>query len=249
MTHERSKQSPPAQAPSARPSTGRRRGCCRPAARASSAPLASSVLLRRQERGDPPQRRRSTACRPRRLGKLILTIVVGSIRGRARRCRRGRSARLRWTSRRSRPRRPGTGRPSRWARRLRAGPCRSGALRKDDAAAVDHVLVDLALAPAQGGGVGLGRRDVRRRSAAAPSRRCSHSRWPPSSTMAMVTAQLFLSASASAAAAMALTSASSRIGLVFMDRVSKSGKTAEHNGRAARALQSAGRHRGLRPST
>ena len=52
--------------------------------------------------------------------------------------------------------------------------------------------------------------------AAALSRRCSHSRWPPSSTMAMVTAQLFLSASASAAAAMRLTSSRVRKGFCFI---------------------------------
>src|SRR3954471_8455245 len=50
----------------------------------------------------------------------------------------------------------------------------------------------------------------------APSRRCNHRRWPPSSTMAMDTGHLFFRASVSAAAAMALTSASSRKGFVFM---------------------------------
>jgi hypothetical protein len=39
---------------------------------------------------------------------------------------------------------------------------------------------------------------------AAPSRRCSHSRWPPSSTMAMTTAQPCASAAAAAAAAVFL---------------------------------------------
>src|SRR5512142_3052581 len=65
-------------------------------------------------------------------------------------------------------------------------------------------------------------------SAAAPSRRCSHRRLPASSEIAIVTAQLFLSASASAAAAMALTSASSRKDLVFMAGTVV-GKVCEHS--------------------
>ena len=51
---------------------------------------------------------------------------------------------------------------------------------------------------------------------AAPSRRCNHSRWPPSSSMAMTTFQLFLRASASQAAIIFLQSSSVRQGLVFI---------------------------------
>src|SRR5882762_354062 len=53
-------------------------------------------------------------------------------------------------------------------------------------------------------------------SGAAPSRRCCHNRCPPSSTMAMDTAQLFDIASASAAAAINLTSARLKTGFWFM---------------------------------
>ena len=51
---------------------------------------------------------------------------------------------------------------------------------------------------------------------AAPSSRCSHSRWPPSSTMAMVTAQWLRRASASAAAAIFFTSSAPRTILLCM---------------------------------
>ena len=82
-------------------------------------------------------------------------------------------------------------------------PSSPGALRNEYAPLVDH----RPRRPCSR--AGPARRCVpwRARSAAeigaAPSRRCSHSRWPPSSTIAIVTAsrRLFVSASASAAAA------------------------------------------------
>src|SRR5580765_1908248 len=49
----------------------------------------------------------------------------------------------------------------------------------------------------------------------APSRRTSHSMWPPSSRMAIVTFHLFLRASASAAAPIFLQSSRVRQGLLF----------------------------------
>src|SRR3990167_11351489 len=64
---------------------------------------------------------------------------------------------------------------------------------------------------------------------AAPSSRCRCSKWPPSSTMAMVTAQLFLSASASAAAAMILMSAGSRTGFDFMGFQELVGRNVKHS--------------------
>jgi hypothetical protein len=82
------------------------------------------------------------------------------------------------------------------------------------AALVDHLFVD-DLAAAQCGGAGLGRGDVGGQRA-APSRRYRPSRWPPSSTTAMLTAHWLRSASARAADRMVATSAWLRQGLVYI---------------------------------
>src|SRR5487761_1907168 len=58
---------------------------------------------------------------------------------------------------------------------------------------------------------------------AVPSSRCSHSRWPPSSTIAIVTLQPWATASASAAPAIRFTSERVRKGRVFMGVVVSGG--------------------------
>ena len=60
--------------------------------------------------------------------------------------------------------------------------------QKGHAALVDDVFVDLGLAAAERSRVWALAGAIWADTAGAPSRRCSHSRWPPSSTMAMVTA-------------------------------------------------------------